>query len=72
LAIQEIRKRFSAGRAARAVDAAGRLIAADEQLLALHLMKPGDGRPPAGGAASGGAAERLRRRGDAIGATACS
>ena len=44
LAIQEIRKRFSAGRAARAVDAAGRLIAADEQLLALHLMKPGDGR----------------------------
>jgi len=61
----EIRKRFSAGRAARAADAA----AADRRRRAPAGSPPDEARrrpPPAGGAASGGTAERLRRRGDAI------
>jgi signal transduction histidine kinase len=41
-AIREIRKRFGAGPASRGMDASGRLIAADEQLLALRLIRPGD------------------------------
>ncbi len=44
LAIQQIRKRFAASPAARGLDRAGRSIAADERLLALDLLKPGDPR----------------------------
>ena len=40
-ALAAIRQRFG-GRPAPLTDLNGRLIAADEQLLALHLMKPGD------------------------------
>jgi signal transduction histidine kinase len=47
LAIQQIRKRFAAGPAARGLDNAGRSIAADERLLVLDLLKPGDSRRPA-------------------------
>jgi signal transduction histidine kinase len=47
LAIQQIRKRFAAAPAARGLDRAGRWIAADERLLALDLLKPGDPRRPA-------------------------
>ncbi len=41
-ALQAIRKYFASGRLANGKDIQGRLIAADEQLLALHLLKPGD------------------------------
>jgi hypothetical protein len=47
LAIQQIRKRFAAAPAARGLDRAGRSIAADERLLVLDLLKPGDARRPA-------------------------
>lgn len=43
-ALTAIAQRFSAGRLAGARDLDGRLIAADEQLLALRLLKPGDDR----------------------------
>jgi signal transduction histidine kinase len=43
-AIRAIAEYFSAGRIARGTDLQGRLIAADEQLLALHLMQPRDSR----------------------------
>jgi signal transduction histidine kinase len=43
-AIRAIDEYFSRGRIARGTDLAGRLIAADEQLLALHLLQPHDGR----------------------------
>jgi signal transduction histidine kinase len=41
-AIQAIRRYFGGGRLANGKDVQGRLIAADEQLLALHLLKPSD------------------------------
>ena len=44
-ALAAIRRRFfGAARPARGLDTQGRLIATDELLFALHLMKPGDGR----------------------------
>lgn len=43
-AIRTIGEYFNAGRLSRAKDLAGRLIAADEQLLALELMSPRDAR----------------------------
>lgn len=43
-AIRAIDEYFSRGRIAKGADLAGRLIAADEQLLALHLLPPHDGR----------------------------
>jgi signal transduction histidine kinase len=43
-AIRAIAEYFSAGRIASGTDLQGRLIAADEQLLALHLMQPRDSR----------------------------
>lgn len=43
-AIRAISESFNAGPAARGADSDGRLIAADEQLLALHLMAPHDAR----------------------------
>jgi signal transduction histidine kinase len=43
-AIRAIAEYFGAGRIARGTDLQGRLIAADEQLLALHLMQPRDSR----------------------------
>ena len=43
-AIRMIQQRFAAGTAARGLDLQRRLIAADEQLLALRLMKPSDAR----------------------------
>mgnify|MGYP000957129385 CR=1 FL=1 len=47
-ALAAIRKWFINGPAARAVDASDRLIAADEQLLALKLVNSGDESIPAG------------------------
>jgi signal transduction histidine kinase len=44
IAIQEIQKHFSAVHTSRGAGPAGASIAANEQLLALHLMKPGDDR----------------------------
>ena len=41
-ALQAIRKYFGRGDLVNGKDTQGRLIAADEQLLALHLLKPGD------------------------------
>src|ERR1019366_8719602 len=41
-AIRMIQQRFATGTAARGLDLQRRLIAADEQLLALRLMKPSD------------------------------
>ncbi len=41
-AIRVIRERFTNGPAAGGTDLQGRLISADEHLLALHLMKPSD------------------------------
>jgi signal transduction histidine kinase len=43
-ALQAIRQRFGAGLAARTLDSAGRWVAADEALLAVSLLHPGDGR----------------------------
>jgi len=43
-ALAAIEKYFVAGRSAQGADLDGRLIAADEQLLALHLMKHSDAR----------------------------
>jgi signal transduction histidine kinase len=43
-AIRAVAEYFSAGRIAHGTDLQGRLIAADEQLLALHLMQPRDNR----------------------------
>ena len=43
-ALQEIQRNFWSGPLARAVDPLGRLIGADEQLLSLQLMKPGQRR----------------------------
>ena len=43
-AIRMIQQRFATGTAARGLDLQRRLIAADEQLLALRLMKPSDTR----------------------------
>ncbi len=43
-AIRAIAEYFNAGKIARGTDLQGRLIAADEQLLALHLMQPRDSR----------------------------
>ena len=43
-ALAAISKYFASGRAAKGVDLDGRLIAADEQLFALHLMKRADQR----------------------------
>ncbi len=43
-AIKAIDEYFSRGRIAKGADLQGRLIAADEQLLALHLMQPRDAR----------------------------
>ena len=46
LALREIGKRFTSGPAARALDPAGRPIAADEALLAVSLLHTGDSRRP--------------------------
>ena len=43
-AIRAIAEYFNAGKIARGTDLQSRLIAGDEQLLALHLMQPRDGR----------------------------
>ncbi len=43
-AIKAIDENFSRGRTAKGTDLEGRLIAADEQLLALHLLPPRDAR----------------------------
>jgi signal transduction histidine kinase len=43
-ALRAIERNFTAGRLIRGVDPTGRLIAPDEQLLALHLMGAGDAR----------------------------
>lgn len=43
-ALRAIQQKFGGGNLARATDEAGRLIAADEQLLALHLLPQGDAR----------------------------
>jgi len=45
-AVETILRRFSIQRAAQGTDLQGRVIAADEQLLALQLMKRGDRRYP--------------------------
>lgn len=43
-ALRALEENFSGGRLMRGTDPEGRLIAADEQLLALQLMQPGDKR----------------------------
>lgn len=43
-AVRAIQQHFTAGRKMHGIDRRGRLIAADEQLLALHLMKGNDPR----------------------------
>jgi len=43
-ALAAIRRRFGGSRPSPAMDIHGRLIAADEQLLALHLLRRGDGQ----------------------------
>ena len=45
-ATQSILEYFAAGRLVNALDLQGRMIAADEHLLALHLMQPADPRRP--------------------------